>query len=150
MAKPDDKPVVVKAHEVLFHIPIHEILQRLAELDVALDKKFDRLLKQGEKLMALSASTQAKLEALAAGVDAIKTSVSDGVAGLAADIAALKAAVPDPTPEFDAALDALNTRVAGLKATADTLTALDAENPVVKPPVEEPPVEEPPVEGDQV
>lgn len=92
--------------------------------------------------MALATSTQQKLDALSTQITETGTALAAAASGLAADIASLKAQVgsgssPD---EINAALDGLGTKVAALKASADSLTTLDAETTPVAPPVGEPEV----------
>ena len=88
---------------------LDEVLSRLSALEA-----------QGQELMAIASSTQAKLDAIGAALDAAAT-------GLAADIQALKdqlVAANNGMTEAD-----VNAALAPLEARVQALTDLDAQNP---------------------
>lgn len=93
---------------------LHEILSRISALEA-----------QGQELMAIAQTTQQKIDAIAAALDAAAT-------GLAADIQALKDqlnAANNGMTEAD-----VNAALAPLEARAQALADLDAQNPPPAPP----------------
>lgn len=102
---------------------LDEILSRLSALEA-----------QGQQLMAIAASTQAKLDAIGVALDSIGANLSSAVSGLTADLQALKDqlnAANNGMSETDVnnALAPLETRVAAVQTAAQALTDLDAQNP---------------------
>lgn len=89
--------------------------------------------------------TQDKLDALAVRLTAIGeeqaaavAELTDGLTGVRGDVQALKDAIANGQPAdfsaVDAGLDAVQGSTDTLKAQADALAALDAENPAPEPP----------------
>lgn len=78
-------------------------------------------------LRRLKMTTQEKLDALKDQIAGIGTQLATATAGIQQDIADLKTA--NPAVDFTA----INATVAAVKAAADALTALDAENPAPSP-----------------
>lgn len=94
------------------------------------DRVLDALSELRTTLMAVAASTQAKLDALTTLINDTGTKLSAAADGIAADIADLKAKIvasgPGSTAEIDAALDALTDKARALAATSQALADLDA------------------------